>query len=65
MKKATRNNINVIPEFLSGFIYDCFGKKTTSEEQLEDAKDYFVFSNHPKATITLLTNWLEDFIKTT
>lgn len=40
IQKPTINDVKVISEFLSGFIYDCFGKKTIAEEQLENAKLY-------------------------
>ncbi len=39
------SDINVIAEFLSRFIYDYFSKRTTSEEQLGDAKDYVESAN--------------------
>lgn len=45
LRKATMNDINAISEFLSGFIYDCFGKKTMPEEQLEAAGEYIESEN--------------------
>lgn len=45
LRKAVMNDISVISEFLSGFIYGCFGKKATSEEQLEVAKAYIKSAN--------------------
>lgn len=45
LRKATINDINVISEFLSGFIYDCFGKMTTPEQQLQTAKMYIESEN--------------------
>lgn len=45
LRKAVMNDISVISEFLSGFIYDCFGKKTSSEEQRETAKAYIESGN--------------------
>ena len=45
LRKATINDINVISEFFSGFIYDCFGKMTTPEQQLETAKMYIESEN--------------------
>ncbi|NOW04662.1 hypothetical protein [Clostridium beijerinckii] len=45
LRQATINDINIISEFLSGFVYDCFGKETTSEEQLEIAKMYIESKN--------------------
>lgn len=45
IRKATINDINVISEFLSGFIYDCFGTMTTPEQQLQTAKLYIESQN--------------------
>jgi len=45
LRKAAINDINVISEFFSGFIYDCFGKVTTPEQQLETAKMYIESEN--------------------
>lgn len=45
IRKAAINDINIIAEFFSGFIYDCFGKETTVEEQLEIAKAYIESEN--------------------
>ena len=45
LRKATINDINVISEFLSGFVYDCFGAITTPEQQLQTAKMYIESEN--------------------
>lgn len=44
-RKASINDIAVISEFLSGFIYDCFGKMTTPEQQLQTAQMYIESGN--------------------
>lgn len=45
LRKATINDINVISEFLSGFIYDCFTQMTTPEQQSQTAKMYIESEN--------------------
>jgi hypothetical protein len=45
LRQATINDITIISEFLSGFVYDCFGKETTSEEHLQTAKMYIESKN--------------------
>lgn len=45
LRQATINDITIISEFLSGFVYDCFDKETTSEEQLRTAKMYIESKN--------------------
>lgn len=45
LRQATIKDSIIISEFLSGFVYDCFGKETTSEEQLETAKMYIASKN--------------------
>src|SRR5471030_523297 len=45
LQKSIINDASVISEFLSRFIYDCFGKITTAEEQLENAKMYIESEN--------------------
>lgn len=44
-RKATMDDISTISEFLSGFIYDCFGKTTEPEQQLQNAKIYIESKN--------------------
>jgi predicted GNAT family acetyltransferase len=44
-RKATIDDINTISEFLSGFIYDCFGKITTPKQQVQNAMIYIENKN--------------------
>lgn len=45
LRKASMNDIVIISEFFSGFIYDCFGEMTTPEQQLQTAKMYIESGN--------------------
>lgn len=45
LQKPTINDIDVISEFYSGFIFDCFGKKTIAEKLLGTAKMYIESDN--------------------
>ena len=45
LRKATINDIDIISQFFSGFIYDCFSTKTTPQQQLQAAKMYIESKN--------------------
>lgn len=45
LRKAAVEDVKIISQFLSGFIYDCFGKTTTPDEQIQNAKSYIESGN--------------------
>ncbi|WP_234118961.1 GNAT family N-acetyltransferase [Clostridium hydrogenum] len=45
LRKAALEDVKIISQFLSGFIYDCFGKTTTPDEQIQNAKCYIENGN--------------------
>jgi len=45
LRKANISDTDIISEFFSGFIYDCFSTKTTPQQQLQTAKMYIESEN--------------------
>ena len=45
LRKANISDTDIISEFFSGFIYDCFSTMTTPEQQLQTAKIYIESEN--------------------